>query len=164
MVSNYKIKEEDLPGLFQVADKASVKAQRLYLLLVRLNLLFLVSSAMASAIIFSDIEYKRGLAITSAIILTLSITVNVVMRLISLERTWYNGRAVAESVKTLAWRYITCSEPYNSGLSPQAVDTSFLKQLKEIMDESKDMNSLVGGKGSNSPQITHTMREYRNLV
>ena len=28
------------------------------------------------------------------------------------ERTWYEGRAVAESVKTLAWRYSVCADPF----------------------------------------------------
>jgi len=49
------------------------------------------------------------------------------------ERIWYEGRAAAESVKTMAWRYGVGGAPF--GLGEKGVDELFLGRLREILTD-----------------------------
>ena len=46
---------------------------------------------------------------------------------------WHQGRAAAESVKTLCWRYAVCANPFGRQLDDAAVDREFVKRLDEII-------------------------------
>jgi hypothetical protein len=48
------------------------------------------------------------------------------------ERLWYEGRALAESAKTLAWRYAVGAEPFPSSLPAAEADALLHQRLKEI--------------------------------
>lgn len=57
------------------------------------------------------------------------------------DRNWYTGRAVAESIKTITWRYISKAEPFD-----QADETDrhkFGTKLKAIVDQNKDVAGLL---------------------
>jgi hypothetical protein len=76
------------------------------------------------------------------------------------ERTWYEGRAAAESVKTLSWRYAVGGEPFNVDGGPeQAVADLFLARLRGLFDVVKDLD-LVHPTSSDQ-QITQQMRDTR---
>jgi len=73
------------------------------------------------------------------------------------EQDWYDGRAVAESVKTRAWRFMTCSEPYVEGLSKEDACDLFLQTLKEVTEERKTFSASIGANVSLEPQISDKM-------
>lgn len=53
------------------------------------------------------------------------------------DRHWYSGRAVAESIKTITWRYISKAEPFNES---DEISTHYFKQkLQAILDQNKDV-------------------------
>jgi hypothetical protein len=76
------------------------------------------------------------------------------------ERTWYEGRAAAESVKTLSWRYAVGGQPFDIGGSPEPqVADLFLDQLKALFDVIKDLD--LAPPTSSGEQITQNMRASR---
>ena len=59
-----------------------------------------------------DSNIKLILAIVGVLLFFISGLITVVIQLLKKEKDWYAGRALAESVKTLSWRFIMCAEPY----------------------------------------------------
>jgi len=57
-------------------------------------------------------SYKTFLAITGAVLFFISLALSVYVKSAKLECTWYDGRAVAESVKSLSWRYMMGADPF----------------------------------------------------
>lgn len=57
------------------------------------------------------------------------------------DQRWYGGRAVAESIKTLTWRYISRAEPFDQ--SHVRDSHEFGLKLKAIVDQNKQVSSLL---------------------
>jgi hypothetical protein len=74
------------------------------------------------------------------------------------ERAWYEGRAAAESAKTLTWRYATRGESFEDVGDP-TTDSRFLASLNDLLHDLGDLQ-LDPGQGVEE-QITGRMRELR---
>src|SRR4051812_5721392 len=89
----------DFPAVYGRANSASLTAQRRFVAAVGIGLSLGVAAAVFGAV---DAEWAGWAGAASfacgAIIGALAITQH-------LERTWYDGRALAESVKSLTWLY-----------------------------------------------------------
>jgi hypothetical protein len=73
--------------------------------------------------------------------------------------TWYEGRAAAESAKTLAWRYMVRGEPFE--VQTTDVDKQFFAQTYSLL---QDLQSIsLGAPESDANQITDKMRQVRAL-
>lgn len=158
-----KVTNDNLPALFRAADSASLTAQRHYSQLIAIDLTFLVVAAILGSFALTSTQAKGAVAIASAIVLAVSIITTGIIRIIRLEQIWYDGRAIAESVKSLAWRYLTCTEPYSHDLKPAILDEKFTNDLTLILSERRDFSSRLGGSLATEPQITECMREIRKL-
>lgn len=51
------------------------------------------------------------------------------------EQIWYEGRAVAESVKTLAWRYSVCADPFPQSMSDREAEELLRSRILSVTDE-----------------------------
>jgi hypothetical protein len=81
------------------------------------------------------------------------------------DRLWYSGRAVAESAKSMAWLYMTGTDPYPVSLSAAEADSKFIADLKAMAkDQAHQAQAALGfgGEFSERPQITARMRELRS--
>ncbi len=74
------------------------------------------------------------------------------------EREWYEGRAAAESVKTLAWRYAIGGNPFAASVPPGEADQLLLQRLDDLLF---DLASLAIPPVGPSDQITNQMRSLR---
>lgn len=151
----------DLPALYQASDRASIDAQRTYLRLAAVDLGLIVVGGLFGAFALEDLSDRRILAIVSASLLALSLVTTIAIRTLRKEQSWYEGRAVAESVKTLSWRYMTKSEPYSSSLAEAEADQKFATDLWAILQLCHDVASEIGGELGTGPQITRRMRDFR---
>ena len=122
----------------------------------------MLMAAIAGSLTLSDTSMKTMLAITSAILLTIGIFVTIIIRTTKLERVWYDGRAIAESVKTLAWRYMTGCDPYSIDLGSKA-DEMFISSLHSLLVERKTFAAKLGSQYNREQQITDKMRIVRSL-
>jgi hypothetical protein len=105
--------------------------------------------------------YKTVLALAGAALLAISLALSVYMKAAKLESTWYGGRAVAESVKSLSWRYMMGAEPFPIAGDAVEVDRNFVAKLASIVEERKELMFGFGGEATDAPQISAQMRELR---
>ncbi len=162
MADNIKMEEYDFPSLYQISDKSSLIGQRKYLNFFRLEQIALISGAIVSLFPLDNPKYGYVLAICSAICFATAIAITVYMKSSKFENNWYIGRAVAESIKTLTWRYITKGEPFVDGKTQEEIEKHFCGILTEILKENGEDLDLTIQDENTVMQITNKMREIRN--
>jgi hypothetical protein len=105
---------------------------------------------------------NKASAIGAALVIIGSIFISILMVLKNDEDTWYRARAVAESVKTSAWRFMMRGEPYTDSHSMEIVKSELRGRLKSILNEHRDLSLEICGEISEEEQITAFMCEIRN--
>lgn len=153
--------EKDYPAVFLAADRASAAAQRKYVRLSMGTLVLLVSGAGFAAASPVFAYMRPSLAGVSAILLAASLLCTLYLKVQKPEQLWYGGRAVAESAKSMAWRYMTGASPYRVGLPAAEVDRKFISALESIVRERKQLAFGFGGEFSEQPQISGRMQTVR---
>lgn len=151
-----------LPAAFQAPDRASLEAQRRTVRLTGLQLLLLIASAVGGAV---DLRLRRPPLDIGGLIAVVGFVAALVAGYVLTssrpDRTWYRGRAGAESVKTLAWRYAAGGEPFQKSLlTDEQAGRLFLSRLVELADQLKELDwpETLG-----SEQVTERMRDMRQL-
>lgn len=158
-MASIDIDSEDLPGLYQSANQASLSAQNVYYSSLRWYLFLLVLAAFVS---YSSPTDVVG-ALVSASLFLITLGILIFIRVKRPDDVWYNGRAVAESVKTIAWRWMMRAEPYENDENIEIVSRTFLNDLKTILDQNRSLShALQAGIAVNDP-ISEKMREVRKL-
>lgn len=147
------MKEFDYPYLYQKASQASVKAQKLYIGGIRVYLMLLVFGALLN---FSKPFVEVSIFLPNAIILLIGLILLVVQAFNRYDEIWYNGRAVAESVKTRTFRYMMRSEPYFDE------EHSFLQDLKDILNDNKALAEKLSV-GDSYQIVSDEMTRVRSL-
>ncbi len=148
-----------LPGLYQSADKASLGAQSTYFWGLRSYLLLLVLAAFIS---YQWPKHPEG-AIASALLFLITLGMLIYLRVKRPDDQWYNGRAVAESVKTRSWRWCMRAEPYDDTESAEAVAKQFINDLKSILQQNKNLNGILQADAGIKDPISSTMSQIRQL-
>lgn len=147
--------EDFYPGLYHSADKASLSAQRRYLLAVQFYSYSLVGLPIAAAASGAG----KCSATVVVVLLVVSISLSMYLMLTADQRLWYAGRALAESVKTSTWQFVMRTAPYNDDL---AAERKFLKTLEGLLSDHKALAKELGGRSS-APPISQGMRQCRAL-
>jgi hypothetical protein len=155
--------EEDYPQLYRATDLASRNAQGLYLKLVAGGLILSLIGAFVSMIKVEDKGAKLLTASVALFLFTASLLITIALKYLRSEKTWYGGRAAAESVKTRVWRYVCCAEPLKRELPPAESDRIFLNDLKAIVDQRKFLAGAIAEAELEGGQITPKMRAIRAL-
>ncbi len=153
-----KLNNSDLPALFQVSDKTSIKAQNNYFLQLKSYLVLLLAAALSSSYL-TGISYY---ALISVLLFLTSLAVLVWTFLKKPEEIWYNGRAVAESVKTRTWRWIMRAEPYGPDMSDKEVTEKFESDLKEILDNNISISAHLKWGKCKLTTVSENMKSIRN--
>jgi hypothetical protein len=158
------LKTTDFPSLFQAADKASVTAKKNYLIIIGLDLTFMIIGSLLAIYSFKCDFNKLIVYSASGLFLLTSLILTIVLKSKAFEDIWYQGRALAESVKTLTWRFATCSELFEVSSSKTEVSQIFIDRLKELSNEFKDLNKTLDANILSLPVITQKMESVRNLT
>lgn len=146
--------EPQFASAFAIADHASQLGQRTHLRLLRLELAIVIAAGLLG--VFGN-DVAR---ITSAMAFLVAIVLRATRISSNPEATWQDGRAAAESVKTLCWRYAVCASPFEREVPDAQADREFIKRLDEII---KQVAGLPVSPPSDAPdyQITTWMRQAR---
>jgi hypothetical protein len=155
------ITDVDFPALYRSADRSSLEGQSRYIFLVRLNLFLIILGALPSIYAWSSSTFKFAVAISSAAVLFASGAVTFAVSGLRFEKTWFAGRALAESVKTMSWRYMTRTEPFDCNQAQ--ADERFIKVLRELLDKGDEICGTLGDDEASADQITAKMRSVRAL-
>jgi len=146
---------KDYPPLVHRADKASLEGQARYLSYIRSELLIAVFAAL-----FSDLIHVRpeGWKIAGWSVVVLLI-VGLIVQLVRLgkrqDQGWFEGRAVAESGKTLTWRFMMKVHPFHDESN---LETEFMNRLRSVVHGCRVSQPKTEG---SAEEITQRMRETR---
>jgi hypothetical protein len=124
---------ESYPALFRSADNTANKKQSLYLALICSEYVVLLIAATLTMNVFTD----RIFYLVYAVVFLTSIILLLVRTVKKPEQDWYECRALAESVKTLTWRYMMRAAPFGDNLQGQLPRAEFRNQLHQVFDENR---------------------------
>ena len=154
------MRKEDYPALFLSADEASNNHQRLFLLLIKAEYAALFLAAVFSMSFFNGILYYA----TYAVIFVIGLVILLTRALRKPEQDWYRCRALAESVKTLTWRYAMQATPFRGGADKdQQARAEYRNQLHSIFDTNRATAEKITSDWSGNDQVTQGMGRIRDL-
>ncbi|WP_162237268.1 DUF4231 domain-containing protein [Aeromicrobium sp. Leaf272] len=145
------------PALHDSANSASLEGQKHFLRALKVRLTGLLVSALGGALLIGGEESAVGGAVALAGF-TVALACELYVSIAKPDRRWYEGRAAAESAKTLAWRYAVRGESFAE--DTREVDRYFSDRVREVLEDLKDLD-LGGSKTGNREQISAMMREIR---
>jgi hypothetical protein len=150
----------DFPALFKCADESSNDYQKLFLRLIIAEYITLLIAAVLSMELFKGAAFF----VIYAFIFVVGLGVLLMRALRKPEQDWYRCRALAESVKTLSWRYMMHAAPFQaSELGEQMPRNEFRNQLHSIFDTNRSTAEKIKSDWSANDQITTKMAEVRAL-
>lgn len=144
----------DYPALYQSSDELSLSAQKAFFRALFWHLLFLVAAASISVIHSSLPEF----AIAQALVLLGALACAVYLFSARPDQYWYAGRAVAESIKTVTWRFVSRAEPFNT--DDEIARHHFRQTLKSIIEQNRDIARQLSAYLADA-QITDSMMAIR---
>jgi hypothetical protein len=153
--------ESGFPALYRAADQNSLAGQRRYLTATGLRLAMLVSAA-----VFGLFSWRTGGGDLAGIAAAAAFAVALLSELYLLQerpdRVWYDGRAAAESAKTLAWRYLVGGDPFGkASISDRDAEQLLLGRFGQIARDLKGVHLIPVSGGTN--QLSDAMRQLRAL-
>ena len=154
-----EMKECDFPALYITADSASLTAQKNYFTALMLYQYLLVAAAIV-AFFWAHNVYG---AITSALLFLITLGILVYLKVKEPDDIWYNGRAVAESVKTRTWRWIMKSEPYDKEVTTEQAQRELLSDLKAILKQNRSLSGALEWTPGLGEAISSKMVDIRAL-
>lgn len=153
------LNRDSLPGIYQSSDQASLDAQAMYFNSLRVYLTLLVSAALVAFV-----WPKEALgAIASAALFLITLGILVYLRVKRPDDLWYNGRAVAESVKTRSWRWCMRAEPYQDCENVEIVSKQFVSDLKSILNQNRSLSEILQSTFGIKDAISTEMKDIRAL-
>lgn len=146
------------PALFQAAAAASAGGRQAYTRLIALELLLLILGAALGA----AAAFEAGLAAVLPMLAAMSFVAAAVLKVVSRERgydrQWFDGRAVAEAVRSATWRYMMRVPPFDDDATADAAVTAALRRALEARPGL--LGALATGPGE-TRQISPEMRAAR---
>jgi hypothetical protein len=153
-------RDADLPPLYHAADRSSLQAQSRFLTATGIRLGGLLGAAFFGLFAWKSASSPVDWAgVLAAVSFGAALLVEIYLLKSKPERTWYEGRAVAESVKTLSWRYMMGAGPFYRRDPAPTVGQLFLNQLDDVLDVLKDVDVVATQTAGG--QITDRMRAVR---
>jgi hypothetical protein len=157
------MKLKDYPNYFQASDKLSIDSQNNYLNIIRVDLLAMIFAASMAIYSFQATEYKLVVHVVTGLSLLLGLILTIILKSKKYEDIWYQGRALAESCKTITWRFSMCSEYFESSISTEEAKNRFITRIKEIANEFSNLSGSLNSKILNKEIITDKMIELRKM-
>jgi SMODS and SLOG-associating 2TM effector domain 3/SMODS and SLOG-associating 2TM effector domain 1 len=155
------VAESEFPPLYLAADRNSLDGQRRFLNATRLRLAMLVLAAAFG--LFTWRTAGGDLAgIGAAVAFVVALLAELYLLQARPDRLWYDGRAVAESAKTLTWRYLVGGSPFGrEEVNEREADKLLLDRFRQITGNlgGAHLVPIIGA----AEQISPAMRRYRSL-
>lgn len=117
------------PPVFAIADEASVAAQHRFLAATLAQLVLVVTAGIVGTFTWDVGRFDVAAFIVASLFVTTAFVRLQVARSALVER-WHDGRAGAESMKTLSWRYAVGGAPF--GIDDDCVD-AFAHRIADVL-------------------------------
>ncbi|MEU6117056.1 DUF4231 domain-containing protein [Streptomyces sp. NPDC047117] len=152
---------EDFPALFRAADVNSLRGQRRYLLATKCQLGALIAAA-ALGVFSWQVNGADVAAAGSVVAFCAAVVTEVYLLKERPDRIWYEGRAVAESAKTLTWRYMVGGSPMGTEETEDETAAELLLTRFAEIEADVEAAWLVPD-GGTPEQVTTGMTRVRRL-
>lgn len=156
-----KVEDKDLPGLYQSSNAASINEQKKYYNGIRWYLILIIAAALFAY--FSNDYPDPIFKIVSTILFLCTLFIIIWLKISKPDDIWYNGRAVAESVKTRSWRWMMRAEPYVDIANSEYMRKHFISDLKKILEQNAQLIGKICIEASVNDPISTTMDKIRML-
>ncbi|KOX14494.1 hypothetical protein ADK67_42760 [Saccharothrix sp. NRRL B-16348] len=143
--------DADLPAFFHNAENASRRGQRQALAWSRVRLVSAVVAAIGGAMTWTAFGASPGGAL-AMVAFAVALVVEILLWTQQPERDWYAGRAVAESIKTLAWRYAVAGAPFPADAA--RAEALYHDRVAEVVAEGEQRLSMEGDDPSPTQGMT----------
>ena len=168
------ITDKVLPQLFQDADEQAKQAQNRHFSILKWYLLLLILAALLNFFL----PKSQIVAVLSLVIFAATLCLLLWQKKQGYEDVWYNARAVAESVKTQAWRWMVQASPYQASTeqqqpfagnaesfeqAPEHAD-KFRHTLLDIVEQNDDKTLNLSVDEQHDKLLSTTMRQARRLT
>ena len=154
------IEKKYLPSLYQSADQASIEIRRRYFCFRLWHLGFLILGSIVAVIGTTIPEtFLAWFQISIAIILAIGVLINIIPRVRKYDEIWFECRAIAESTKTAAWRYMMKASPFEKDNTVEEMFTSKVSEIRK--GRSSVLRTLVRYQNPETQLITQFMKEMR---
>ncbi len=151
----------DYPIAYRGASDASASGQKWYRRLIKVDLSLMIAAAALGVLMgmvpSSGVKY---IAYVAAVVVAGGFIVRYAQRTRRDAERWFDGRAVAESVKTNTWRYVMKARPFEDDAK---CNTEFIRELDAILEQHRDLLLTIGELPEDPQQITKPMRQVRDL-
>lgn len=146
------------PGLYQEADAASNRQQRFFLRVIRAE----YAALFVASVLTVEIIPQSWYIITYGCVLALAALLLGVRTVMKPEQSWYQARALAESVKTATWKFAMRSKPFdfNDELQDRAAFRNF---LGDLLQANQHIGNQFDGSSAHLDQVTSEMISIRSL-
>jgi hypothetical protein len=122
---------KDYPTLVRHYDSVSLQGQSRYLQFIGLELIVAMGAAFASDVLHHlDPMWLQIVGWVVIILLALGLAVQLVRLVKREDQSWFEGRAVAESAKTLTWRFMMKVQPFHVEAN---LDEDFMNRLQAVL-------------------------------
>lgn len=162
------ISSRDYPALYFAASEAAKVGQTSYKRLVLAELVLTITgltialvASLGPANLLAAVGLTSGtlLVVASAIPFLAALVLKFINRSSGYAEDWFNGRALAETVKSLAWRYMMRVSPYANADG----DQRFTSDLAGILRRGAEFRQAVERLPEGAGQISQAMRSVRDL-
>lgn len=157
MSATLTLPDSDLSGFFRDADSASLRGQRLTVRWNAVRLIGLLVGAVGGAL-----SWRLGVfdlwGMLALVGFVAALVAEVVLLSVQPERDWYAGRALAESAKTLAWRFAVRADPFFEHLSDVELRREMRRRLSEVAEKGRDRITLAADYVELTPKLIEVRR------
>lgn len=144
------------PDLYHAADRASGQGQSLHIRLMGGQLGALLIAGVLS------IWDSQATAIASAAAFAVAVLLWAMLQTMRPASKWFDGRAVAESIKSLTWKFAMRAPPFDAGTDDDA-EARFRTEYHGILAEREDLGAQLVALNQRPVVVTNTMRARRQL-
>ena len=159
VVMDTRVSVNTYPALFRSADTAANNKQKRYLALLRAEYATLLLASILSSNLFSDPSFF----LLYAAIFLAAVTLLLLRTKLKPEQDWYRCRALAESVKTLTWRYMMRASPFVDEPYVRDPLNEFTHSLNQLINDNRSTLEKIATSSSADDQITDDMNRIRKL-
>jgi hypothetical protein len=146
----------DFPESFVSTDAASLAGQQRFIRSTRIQLVLLVLASGAGAFSWTVKEGWDAAALLAGIAFTAAAILRIILIRERPHRLWYDGRAAAESIKTLSWKYAAAGDPFLAGEA--TAQERFEGLARDVLASFDTLGTDVA---SSSSAPTESMRGFR---
>lgn len=156
------IQETEFPCYYVDSNIASKRAQNAYKRITLSTLALMFISTILVSLPASQIHNIPYFETINGWILFSSCLISLYLNYKSPEKNWYLGRAIAESIKTLSWRYMMHAEPFQ-GSDEKADLNIFTERMLSINKQANAGKFIPKPNKIHLDIITKRMSEIRKL-